>query len=243
MKLSIVIAVLDSHEVVRRQMLHFARMPLPDGVELVLVDDGSEPPLSVGMSRVQDAPKCYRIVRHHHPAAWTQPAARNYGVNCATGEWVLCTDIDHIISKELIETVLKAEYDVIRFKREVAILSVDGEIVQTWEDVKRYGFAGKPGRRRGFRVSPHTNSFAMRRELYEKLGGVSEKKVGSGRYPNREEMPLKRAYKQLAKQGEITLIPDDERPVLYLIPNGRFCGDPDYNPFGLFHNLSRKGSR
>ena len=41
MKLSIVIPVLNSHEVVRRQCLHFAKMPLPDDVEVVLVDDGA----------------------------------------------------------------------------------------------------------------------------------------------------------------------------------------------------------
>jgi hypothetical protein len=27
---------------------------------------------------------------------------------------------------------------------------------------------------------------------------------------------------------------------LYMFPNGQFCGDVDYNPFSLFHELTRK---
>ena len=45
MKVSIVIAILDSHEIVRRQLLHFDKMRLPDDVEVIFVDDGSRPPL------------------------------------------------------------------------------------------------------------------------------------------------------------------------------------------------------
>ena len=45
MKLSIVIPCLDSHEVLRRQLIHFERMALPEDTELILVDDGSNPPI------------------------------------------------------------------------------------------------------------------------------------------------------------------------------------------------------
>ena len=48
MKLSIVVAVLDSHAIVRRQYYYFQRMGLPESVELILVDDGSNPPLTNG---------------------------------------------------------------------------------------------------------------------------------------------------------------------------------------------------
>jgi len=27
---------------------------------------------------------------------------------------------------------------------------------------------------------------------------------------------------------------------LLMFPNGQYCGDVDYNPFGLFHTLTRK---
>jgi hypothetical protein len=36
---------------------------------------------------------------------------------------------------------------------------------------------------------------------------------------------------------------DEDRPTLFMYPNGQFCGDVDFNPFGLFHKLSRKTDR
>jgi len=46
-KLSIIIPVLNSHEIVRRQIEHFKKMDLPDDIELIIVDDGSDPPLEL----------------------------------------------------------------------------------------------------------------------------------------------------------------------------------------------------
>jgi len=46
-RLSIIIPVLNSHEIVRRQIEHFKKMDLPDDVELIIVDDGSDPPLEL----------------------------------------------------------------------------------------------------------------------------------------------------------------------------------------------------
>ena len=43
-RLSLIVSVLDSHEVVRRQLLHLGRVLTPE-CELILVDDGSEPSL------------------------------------------------------------------------------------------------------------------------------------------------------------------------------------------------------
>jgi hypothetical protein len=37
-----------------------------------------------------------------------------------------------------------------------------------------------------------------------------------------------------------TKCPDDERPWIYVFPNGRFSGSRDANPLGLFHSLDRK---
>ena len=45
MKLSIIIAVLNSQEILRRLILYWSRMSLPDDVEFIIMDDGSKPPL------------------------------------------------------------------------------------------------------------------------------------------------------------------------------------------------------
>ena len=38
MRLSIIIAVLESYEVVRRQLLHFIKMDLPQDIEFIIMD-------------------------------------------------------------------------------------------------------------------------------------------------------------------------------------------------------------
>lgn len=237
------IAVLDSPEVVRRQVLWFSRMPLPDDTELIIVDDKSKPPL---VREDYDLPR-FRIFRHEIPCHWSQPAARNLGCQQAEGEWLICTDIDHIVTKELIDFVRDCPHDFVKFKREVAILNEDGDFEQSVDVVKKYGFRQDKLDSGGFHLPPHTNSFAIKKWLYHELGGVSEQHIGSGRHPNREELPLRRRVRAYNRAGKITMLTEetdgaDNRPMLYMFPNGRYCGDKDANPFNLFHSLPRKAT-
>ena len=229
MKVSIVTAVLNSPEIVRRQVLHYNRMDLPPSVELIIVDDGSEPPLKVDIRPNFKL----RIYETNDKRPWTQPAARNIGSRRARGEYVIFADIDHIISKEVIEVAMNATADVIRFKRELAVLNGDGEFTQSWDVLKAWGCTrGKLG------IAPHGNSYIFKRSLYVALDGVDERFVGTGKYPNREEVPLKRKLKALG--DNITIIDDSSKPTIYMFPNGKYCGDKDANPFGFFHSLSRE---
>ena len=226
LRLSIVIAILDSHEIVRRQLLHFRNMPLPEGVEVVFVDDGSYPELSYYADFLT-------IHKHDADGEWTQPEARNYGVRQANGEFVLCTDIDHIIPKETIDFMLSDHgYDVVRFRRECGVLDEGANFTQDMDVMHGWGLLPE----RDLKLPPHGNSYCIRRGLFLGLGGSQQKTF----YPNRDEVPLKRGLKQLEKEGKITILQDQTKPKLYMFPNGRFCGDKDYNPFNLFHKLSRK---
>lgn len=223
MKVSIVIAVLDSHEVLRRQLIHFGKMNLPEDVEIIIMDDGSKPPLAGEMNGL-------RIIPTNDFRPWTQPLARNLGAKYARGEWLICTDIDHILSRELIMNVYNSPYDVVRFKREAGVLDESGNFTQDMNVLKQYGLP-----ERELRLPAHGNSYAIKRWVFIAAGGSQQKDT----YPNRDEIPIKRAIKRMEEKGEITRIPDDDRPTIYMFPNGRFCGDRDYNPFGLFHNLKR----
>lgn len=223
MRISIITAILNSHEIVKRQALHYGKMNLPDDIEIIFVDDGSEPPLKADLKNLT-------ILRTGNKNAWTQGIARNIGAKEAKGEHLICTDIDHILSDKLIDMVYKnTYYDIIRFKREVAVLNENGDITQDWDSLKSYGY-----NRQRFRIAAHGNSYAIRKELFEKFGGSQQKT----RYPNRDEQKIKRWTHRL--EGSIKLLNDRSRPVIYLIPNGRYSGDVDSNPFGLFHSLSRK---
>ncbi len=223
MKASIVIAVLNSHEILRRQLLHFGKMNLPDDIEIIIIDDGSEPPLEGSLKNLT-------IHATNDKRPWTQPVARNIGARMAKGEYLICTDIDHILSSKLIDTVVSSDCDVIRFKREAGVLDENGDFTQDREVLLAYGYEPH----RGLRMSAHGNSYAIKKELFHHLGGSQQRT----RYPNRDEQKIKRGLHKLRNQ--VQMLTGDSRPTIYMIPNGRFCGDKDYNPFGLFHNLTRK---
>lgn len=234
MKVSIITAILNSQEIVRRQLLYYNKI-LPDDVEVIFVDDGSDPPIDFFCVE-----KTFRFVglATNDKRPWTQPRARNYGSRRAAGEYLICTDIDHIISLEAIEAARRPQADVIRLKREAGVLNENGDFTQDENVLKKWGLHDRYFRR-NLKLPPHGNSYIFRTELYLGLGGVDERFCGTGRYPNREEITLKRKLKPLVKRGQATLIDDDRRPIFYLMPNGKYCGDRDYNPFGLFHKLSR----
>jgi len=230
MKLSIVIAVLDSHEMYRRQLLYFTRI-IPENVEVVIIDDGSQPQL-MHWTKIDGNSIDFKFTFHrtHNYKNWTQPEARNIGVEMASGEMVLCTDIDHIIPKETIDFVINNDFDVVRFKRFVGTLNEHGEFKDDFKTLREYGY-----NRNRKRISAHGNSYAIRRGLFLGLGGSRQKDT----YPNRDEVPLKSKIRKLARKGKIKVCGDERRPKIYMVPNGSFCGEKNYNPFGLFHNLKR----
>ena len=55
-KLSLIIAILDSHEIVRRYMLYLRNLNLPDNIEIIFVDDGSYPALRTDDSLKNSSP-------------------------------------------------------------------------------------------------------------------------------------------------------------------------------------------
>jgi GT2 family glycosyltransferase len=220
MKLSIVIPVLNSHEVVRRQLLHFKKMNLPDDVELIIVDDGSDPPLEEFLENADES----EILRTNDSRPWTQPKAR--------GRVLLFTDIDHIVTRSAIEFGRNYPYSYGRFKRELGMLDEDGNFIQKPEALMELGLPEQKARS-GLRISCHTLSMFIRSDVFAQTGGFREK---MGTHPTHDDGNMKKKLKRMAG---ITKCPDEERPTIYMIPNGRYCGHKDANPQGLFHNLKR----
>ena len=62
-----------------RQIKHFKKMDLPDDVEIIIVDDGSDPPLECGDG--------VKIIETKDTRPWTQPKARNIGAAKARGDF------------------------------------------------------------------------------------------------------------------------------------------------------------
>lgn len=234
MKLSIVTPVLDSHEIVRRQLLHYGQMALPDDVEIVYVDDGSQPALrGCEWPRVRN----FRIIETNDPRDWTWALARNAGAKEARGEYLLMCDLDYIIPRAAIEAACRLTEDRMNFRREFGVLDENGALTQDLDVLRRYGLLESRIRNRGVALSAHTNDFVMRRETFLALGCYRTDLIGNP-YPQGEDRCFQGVWERAQAAGRVTRTFD--RPLVYMFPNGKFCGDQDYNPMGLFHSLSRK---
>jgi len=236
MKVSIIVPVLASYEIVRRQLLHFRAMDLPVDVEIIYVDDGSEPP----QSYPDDPPRNFRFVVTNDFRPWTWALARNRGAKEAVGKYLLMTDLDYIIPYDAIEAVRGFDGDYIGFRREFGVLDEHGHFTQDVDELVKYGFPIERWATRGPRMPAHPNNFAIRKDLFIHMGGYREDLVGKP-YPQGEDNAWKQKRKRWAAEGK--LVESDIRPCIYMFPNGRWCGDVDYNPNGLFHNLSRKSEK
>lgn len=237
-KVSVIIPVLNSHEVVRRQILHFEKMDLPDDVEIIMVDDGSDPPIEVNTTL-----KNFTLHRTHDKRPWTWPLARNAAAKMAKGDYYLMADLDHIVTRQFIDTVREFDGDHIRINRQFAVLDENGNFTQDHDVLRQYGLSDKRLREKGVDMPPHRNQFAMHRDLYWEMGGFREDRIGLP-YPQREDGDFAKTWRQFYEAGRILdfddLVGYEHRPILYMFPNGKYCGDVDHNPFNLFHTLTRK---
>lgn len=165
------------------------------------------------------------IIKTNNFKPWTQHYARIIAINKARGEKLICSDIDHIITEKLIKFVLNSNYDVMKFQRRFGILDERGNLKTDRETMIDYG--AEPGRinRRGCRIPPPGNVFAISKRL------LVSTQNSIGRFWH--------ILKKKAKSGEINFCKTDDRPLVYMFPVGRYCGDTDADPLGLFHGLSR----
>lgn len=236
MKLSIVVPVLNSHEIVRRQYLFFRRMGLPDDVEIIYVDDGSKPRIQYPEYENRN----FRILATHDYRPWTWAPARNAGARIAQGKYLLMTDLDYIIPIETIEAALDFNGDYMGLRREFGVLDEEGKFTQDPAVLIEYGLSPDRITARGTKIPAHPNNFVIRKDLFFEMGGYREDLIGR-EYPQGEDNFWKKTRKQWQAAGK--LVESEQRPTIYMFPNGRWCGDVDYNPGGLFHNLSRKSSK
>jgi hypothetical protein len=146
-------------------------------------------------------------------------------------------DIDFIIPRETIDFCRKFDGDRVQFIREFGVLDRDGNFTQDIETLRLYGLPASRIEARGVKIPPHANMFMMHKDIFWEIGGYRENLVGR-KYPQGEDGAFKKAWMQLERQGKYKNC--TKRPKVYMFPNGKFCGDVDYNPFGLFHSLSRK---
>lgn len=230
------ISVLNSHEIVRRQILHFKKMNLPDDIEIIFMDDGSNPPLSFPDCGLKN----FNIYPTNEKRPWTGCLARNKGAKVAHGTYLLMTDIDHILTRPLIDAVYSFEGDRMGFPRFFAILDEEGNFTQDLDTLFEFGLSRqRVYRKGGLDAGYHGNSFAIRKVLFDEMGGYSER-VAVRPWHEGSDRHFNRSWRKYATIGNWK---EEDGPPIYTFPVGRFCGDEtdlNYNPFWLFHNLKRE---
>ena len=232
MKLSIIIPVLNSHEIMRRQYLYWEKIGIPDDIEIIIVDDNSNPPLEY----TGNLP--LRIYHTNDPRPWTWPVARNIGARIAKGDYILMIDVDHILPREAIDICRNFTGDKVYFVREFGVLTEDGSLTQDREVLKEYGLSGRYLKARTLRFGALPNNICLERKVFWQIGGYREDLIGRP-YPQGEDRSFKKAWCNYEKS--LGRPPNNEPAPIYMFPNGYYCGDVDYNPKGLFHKLSRAG--
>jgi len=238
MKLSIVVSIYNSHGVLARQAKYFKRMALPNDVEFVFVDDGSDPPFDI---RDYDLPNL-SIYATGQKLAWTQGLGRNLGAEKAQGEYLLMTDVDHIISREAINWARGYHGSKAQFKRFFGVLLEDGTLTQDLTTLASYGLDVKHLKPwRGLYASVHMNTFAIRRDIFMELGGYNPRYSLVGYHPvtrSGDDCHFNTKWNHYAVQHDL---PTDLGPSIYMFPIGRYHIRGETNPMGLFHNLSYDG--
>jgi hypothetical protein len=165
------------------------------------------------------------IIKTNNFKPWTQHYARIIAVNKSKGERLICLDIDHIATRKLIEFVLNSDYDVMKFQRRFGILDESGDLKTDRKTIIEYGVDADRINRRGCRIPPPGNVFAITKKLFLYLESQS------GRFWH--------ILKRMARAGKINFCKTNERPLVYMFPVGRYCGSMDADPLNLFHGLSR----
>ncbi|MFP2239729.1 glycosyltransferase family 2 protein [Pseudescherichia vulneris] len=112
MSVSIVITLYNRKDLVVRAIDSVSALAKMDGVEIIVIDDGStDNPLEILSSYITD-----EVISYHYKVNGGAADAKNYGANIAKGEYVIFLDSDDYLvnSFELVSFIknnIKAKYD------------------------------------------------------------------------------------------------------------------------------------
>lgn len=168
----------NQSEMLRKQLLNILSFSksIRQKLHVVVVDDGStiEPALNVIKEMNLESKIILKLVRIDIDIPWNQPEANNLGIQYATTDYILRTDIDHYFTEENVVNILNFQFQpstVYFFKRKS---EKDGSM---------------------FDLKSHLNSYIIHKNDYLRLKGYNE--YFSGNYGDDIEFipRLKNMYK------------------------------------------------
>ena len=227
-KISIIITILNSHSVVKRQIKHFTKMNLPQSVEIIFIDDGSDPPLKFRARHLKN----FNIYPSGDTRRWSMACARNLGAKIAEGEYLFMTDIDHILPRSVIDAVLNFDGDKMIFLRELAVLDRRGNITQNFEMLRKYGLGDKRYKTKNIKRLRHANTFAIKKSIYKAIDGYGTKYCRDNYIDRVSDRNFFNRYKKYYMAGKCKW--QKTGGTIYTYPPGA------NNIPGLFHDLPRE---
>lgn len=155
-QITLVLPYYDNPGILREQQRTWStyRHKLKGCLNVIVVDDGS--PRWPALAAVEETGiASFRLYRLGVDRRWNWLACRNLGVAEAKTDWVILTDIDHVLPAETLEAVAHEPLDpetVYRFSR------VDAPHLTPYK--------------------PHPNSWLLTRAMYDTIGGYDERFSG-----------------------------------------------------------------
>lgn len=134
---------------------HFRNIPkwVADAIEVVVCDDASDKPARHD-PRAQVDTRVFRIRPPH--IAWSHRCATNIAAHHATGDWLLLTDIDHIVENKTLQHLVAA--------------------LDTYDTERVYTFRRRD--RGGNYIKPHPDTWLIHRDMWARIGGWDERYRG-----------------------------------------------------------------
>ncbi len=201
-----------NREMLARQYRNFTSWPARarKAIKVIIIDDGSPRDPAANVPRPYGLPELeiYRVLEDR---PWHQHGARNLGARLADRDWLLLTDMDHMLEPEqamqLVKMAEKGQLD-----REACYM-LDRIEADTREPTRAPNGVAKP----------HPNSFVMSRELYWRVGGYDERATGIygtdalfrkrafdiGK-PGHLQIPLVRFWRDIVADASTTTLPRKE---------------------------------